>query len=99
MAKMKSKSGDCAKLRVALFRAQTMLQVCCWPDGTDMDGVAQLMRYIDDALAAPPRNCDKVKTSWDVLKEWHEGLDTANDVVRLLDWLLAPATEQKGGAK
>ena len=51
------------------------------------------------ALAAPPRNCDKVKTSWDVLKEWHEGLDTANDIVRMLDWLLAPATEKEGGAK
>ena len=48
------------------------------------------------ALAAPPRNCDKIKTSWDVLKEWHEGLDTANDIVRLLDWLLAPATEKAG---
>lgn len=51
------------------------------------------------ALAAPPRNCDKVKTSWDVLKKWHEGLDTANDIVRMLDWLLAPATEKEGAAK
>lgn len=48
---------------------------------------------------ATRRNCDKFKTSWDVLKEWHEGLDTANDIVRLLNWLLAPATEKEGGAK
>ena len=51
------------------------------------------------ALSAPLRNCDKVKTSWEVLKEWHEGLDTAHDIVRLLDWLLAPATEKEGGDK
>ena len=51
------------------------------------------------ALAAPPRNCDKVKTSWDVRKKWHDGLDTANDIVRMLDWLLAPATEKEGSAK
>ena len=58
-----------------------------------------LHEAVKAALSAPPRNCDKVKTSWDVLKKWHEGLDTANDIVRMLDWLLAPAAENEGGAK
>ena len=62
------------------------------------DGTGRpLICVVKNALAAPPRNCDKVKTSWDVLKKWHEGLDTANDIVRMLDWLLAPATEKEGG--
>lgn len=50
--------GDASKLRDALIKAQIALKVCDWPEGTDMDGVAKIMREIDDALAAPSRNCD-----------------------------------------
>lgn len=91
------------KLREALaylFTLIDMRKLVLDCDETEEISAVQVM--LDEcraALAAPPRNCDKVKTSWDVLKEWHEGLDTANDVVRLLDWLLAPATEKEGGAK
>ena len=100
----KRERGDCAKLREALAPFPSL---CEWlvVNASKLgipDMVAKLRERGDKAraaLAAPPRNCDKVKTSWDVLKEWHEGLDTANDVVRLLDWLFAPATEKEGGAK
>lgn len=58
MEETKIGEKDAAKLRDALVKAATMLAVCEWPDGTDMEGVAKLRRDIDAALAAPPRNCD-----------------------------------------
>ena len=103
--------GNLAKLREAAEVTLTTIKKCMdilnsIPSDCGYDGLVEAVGdelcglrddFINAALAAPARNCDKVKTSWDVLKEWHEGLDTANDVVRLLDWLLAPATEQEGG--
>ena len=101
--------GDCAKLREVVRKLLDVL----YDMGVDENTLAiavespnchmksehalSVFKEARAALAAPPRNCDKVKTSWDVLKKWHEGLDTANDIVRMLDWLLAPATEQEGG--
>ena len=46
------------KLREALVKAQTALKICEWPDGTRMEGVAELMRQIDAALAEPVKNCE-----------------------------------------
>lgn len=54
----KDKVGNAAKLRDALIKSITMLAVCEWPDGTNMEGVDELMRDIDAALDVPPRNCD-----------------------------------------
>ena len=88
--------GNAAKLREAL---KAIGGLCAGLMPTWDGAVGRIKDMAETALAAPPRNCDKVKTSWDVLKEWHEGLDTANDIVRMLDWLLAPATEKEGGAK
>lgn len=95
--------GDCAKLREAVKCLMDNLNIHLMQPSelitvnrAELDGMVMVC---EAALSAPPRNCDKVKTSWDVLKEWHEGLDTANDIVRLLDWLLAPATKKDGGAK
>ena len=95
-AAQKREAGDAAKLREAL---KAIGGLCAGLMPTWDGAVGRIKDMAETALAAPPRNCDKVKTSWDVLKEWHEGLDTANDIVRMLDWLLAPATEKKGGAK
>ena len=105
-AALKRERGDCAKLREALESCLDTICRIVWIDDPVYDkgghylgaNYAAVSRdKARAALATPPRNCDKIKTSWDVLKEWHEGLDTANDVVRLLDWLLAPATETEGG--
>lgn len=94
--------GDAARMSEALKEARRVLRKIYKPELSPLDGDNRLITatvgIINAALSAPPRNCDKFKTSWDVLKEWHEGLDTANDIVRLLDWLLAPATEKEGGA-
>ena len=93
-AAQKREAGDAAKLREAL---KAIGGLCAGLMPTWDGAVGRIKDMAETALAAPPRNCDKVKTSWDVLKEWHEGLDTANDIVRMLDWLLAPATEKEGG--
>lgn len=45
--------GNAAALRGALLKAWTMLNVCDWPDGVNMDGVADIMREIEAALFAP----------------------------------------------
>lgn len=105
-AEKSSAVGDAAKLREALESCLDTICRIVWIDDPvyDEDGHYLGANYAAvsrdkarAALAAPTRNCDKVKTSWDVLKKWHEGLDTANDIVRMLDWLLAPATEKEGG--
>ena len=98
-AARKRERGDCAKLREALKDIVRIVEQIHLLYSDFPYEIHDIVRKARAALAAPARNCDKVKTSWDVLKEWHEGLDTANDVVRLLDWLLAPATEKEGGAK
>ena len=97
--------SDAAKLREALKLCLRGMCGYCRTDAeargmtTECVNGCEALLMAKAALAAPPRNCDKVKTSWDVLKKWHEGLDTVNDIVRMLDWLLAPATEKEGGAK
>lgn len=50
--------GNIYLLRQALVKAHTMLMVCDWPKGTDMKGVADLMKEIETAIDAPARNCD-----------------------------------------
>jgi hypothetical protein len=105
-------SGDCAKLREALIKAITMLAVCEWPDGTNMEGVEEVSREIDAALDAPPRNCDRFATETDAhiafLREvWLIGVSNldrdpfdgwTNEMKSAYSkWLFAPATEKEGG--
>ena len=52
------KASNVKAMREALIKAITMLAFCEWPDGTNMEGVEEVMRDIDSALDAPPRNCD-----------------------------------------
>ena len=86
------------KIREALVKAQTALVICEWPDGTRMEGVAELLCQIDAALSAPPRNCDRpecatTKAAQDVWRK-EDGGETA-----YYEWLLATATEKEGGDK
>jgi hypothetical protein len=46
--------------------------------------------------AAPARNCDRFATAYEAIKAWDGGLDTAEDIVRMITWLLGKA---EGGAE
>ena len=65
----------------------------------EMEQIEELYRKAKAALAKPPRNCDVYRTSWEVLKHWDGGLDSAQSIVNMLDWLLdkakGEADEQK----
>lgn len=50
--------GNIYALRQALVKAHTLLKVCDWPEGVNMQGMADLMKEIESAIDAPARNCD-----------------------------------------
>jgi hypothetical protein len=50
--------GNAAAMRDAVVKALTLINVCDWPPGVSLDGVAEVIREIDSALAAPARQCD-----------------------------------------
>lgn len=54
----KAQHGNAAALREAIIKALTLIQVCDWPPGVSLDGVAEVVREIDSALDKPPRQCD-----------------------------------------
>ena len=54
----KPKVGNAAAMREAIIKALTLIQVCDWPPGVSLDGVAEVVREIDSALDKPPRQCD-----------------------------------------
>ena len=91
-------SNNMAAIREALEDSQSLLENFSW--GGYGPQVREQMRDNQAALAAPPRNCDVYKTSWDVVTHWDGGLDSAQNIVHMLDWLLAPVKpEIKGEAK
>jgi hypothetical protein len=55
-----------------------------------------------NALAAPPRNCDKYPTFNDAIRAladkrgWHDGKWNSERYCILAQWLFAPATEKEG---
>lgn len=56
------------------------------------------------ALAEPPRNCDRFQTTKQAKEAYyvevrHVSVWDGCETERLVDWLLAPATEKEGGAK
>ena len=63
----------------------------------------RLFDIADSALAKPPRNCDRFGGDIDKLREAcarERGLNPEEDFLDVFpDWLLAPATEKKGGAE
>lgn len=62
--------------------------------GGVLQAVAGAIREGKKAMSLPARNCDVYKTSWDVITHWDGGLDSAKTIVRMLDWLLAPAAQE-----
>ena len=95
--------GNAAKLREALIKAITMLAVCEWPDGTNMEGVEELRRDIDAALDAPPRNCDRFGTdnveASLAYEEFCDRAEVEESVNGAIAWLLTLVAEKEGGAK
>ena len=105
--------GDCAKLREATIETRSVVAKCLdilneIPDecgyGGLIDDVADELcglreEYVNAALAAPPRNCDRFATADEAFHAWNNTTDTPGGgaYVGLIGWLFAPATEKEGG--
>lgn len=94
---MKSESGDCAKQREALKRIVAASIVAKNANAPEwiLQRMADIFATATAALAEPVRNCDRpecgtTKAAQDVWRK-EDGGKTA-----YYEWLLAPATEQKG---
>lgn len=90
--------GDNAKLREAVKAAYDKLLLWNYTDRDTARMALVVMNKLNDALAAPPRNCDRPEcaTTEAAVDAWRQedGGRTA-----YYEWLLAPATETEGGAK
>ena len=84
--------GNAAAMRDALNEIDRVV----WDKRRHTKEETEAHRLATEALSKPARNCDVYKTSWDVVTHWDGGLDSTQSVVRMLDWLLAPAAERKG---
>ena len=112
-AERKSERGDYAKLREALeFCVKGMCGFCRMDAEargmtTECVNGCEALRKAKVALAAPPRNCDVMPnvdklTMCDLAKSpCKSTLECASreELLALVRWLLAPATEQKGETK
>lgn len=96
----KRERGDCAKLREALRKINSLCGI----------GVVEISSFeigsiCDAALSNPPRNCDKYANRNDAMQAFEafvreQGkLGFINPYTEAFKWLLAPATEKEGGAK
>ncbi len=85
---------NAADMREALECCDAIAQ---FPETRELQSIKDMRNIIQAALAAPPRNCDVYKTSWDVVTHWDGGLDSAQNIARMLDWLLAPAKSEAKG--
>lgn len=65
--------------------------------------IVELLAYLNAALAAPPRNCDRFGGDIDQLREAcarERGMNPEEDFPEVFaEWLLAPSTEKEGGTK
>lgn len=96
--------GDAAKLREALKRAWLFVSATRESFAFVHEGRIERDKLCDDidaALSAPPRNCERFQTVKQAKEAYcaevrrvyiWDGCETE----RLVDWLLAPAMEQKG---
>lgn len=99
-AALKRERGDCAKLRDALKNLYD--QIC---HGETEQHVAANRQMIRAALAAPQRNCDRFDGDYKMLHTaWFDWTGTPSGQnpdgtakLTFAKWLLAPATEKKGG--
>lgn len=107
IAKMRQ-AGDAAKLREAVKRIVAASIVAKNANAPEwiLQRMADIFAVATTALAAPPRNCDLYKTKEEAqeafLKEPCDhpcGICWVGDINNEcgVDWLFAPATEQKGG--
>ena len=94
----KRELGDCAKLREALRKINSLCGI----------GVVEISSFeigsiCDDALSAPPRKCDLPEVAKDPWRAWLDDKsnwdEDGDPELEIHDWLLAPATEKEGGAK
>ena len=113
-AEKSSVVGDCAKLRRV---CEQMLELLKDPPGFNDGGMSveldeeQVVMWRDrflDALAAPPRNCDRpeckdIQSAMNVYRRecCEDGPLYARKegAMHEAEWLLAPATEKEGGSK
>ena len=97
--------GNYAKLREALTKVSEWMAHRIATGGFEASATfpTMLEDVVLPALAAPPRNCDRFGGDIDKLREAcarERGLNPEEDFPDVFpDWLLAPATEQEGGAK
>ena len=89
-----SRTGNAAKMREAL---ETCL--CLFETIPHILVGTTVRQNVEAALAAPPRNCDRFADSWEALKSWHGGLETAHSIARMLDWLLSSSTDDGSEAE
>lgn len=106
----KRERGDAAKLREALRECAQYI-ACVGGIGvgevTINDNVhlipEELTQKAIAALSAPPRNCDLPEVAKDPWRAWLDDKSNWDEFgspkLEIHDWLLAPATEQEGGAK
>ena len=100
--------GDCAKLREALemvcdahYTKEVGGELYEGFEVEVDDGTGRpLICVVKNALAAPPRNCDIVPIeAREAADMFHRERPLHGYCYETHDWLLAPATEQEGGAK
>ena len=101
-------TGNIAKLRNALELSKVAILVAKKKMNLENPVILEI---IDDALAAPPRNCDmplvvdgpadnNADKAWLVFKRHNpDAYFDVSGLLRCIDWLLAPATNKEGGAK
>ena len=95
--------GDCAKLREALemvrdahYTKEVEGELCEGFEVEADDGTGRpLICVVEDALAAPPRNCD-IYNNESCRMAYHLHGDGLMTMQAFADWLFAPATEQEG---
>lgn len=105
----RNQPGDAAAMREALKNveesATEVMDRVRYKDGLAFNTANYIAGVAKAALAAPPRNCDRFKTKEEAEIEFmmsdelpRDGGDTKMRawMCRFIDWLLAPATEQKG---
>ena len=105
--KRSGQHGNAAKLRAACAKAAEsaaeIMERVRHKDGLAFNTANYIAGVAKDALAEPSRNCDRFGGDIDKLREAcarERGLNPEEDFPDVFpDWLLAPATEKKGGAK
>lgn len=95
--------GDAKKLGAALLEIRDAMRVYMSVGGISARRTIEMAFEIArDALAAPPRNCDKYPTFNDAIRAladkrgWHDAKWDSERYCILASWLYAPATEKEG---